>query len=169
MGYVHDTQMRQFVSPKEMLFEGGTWNEIASGSVPEMHRAQEADAGNLIIPIDLLQNADGKKGSNLLSIDLWYRITTADYVQFTPGLYKETLPANGVSYPAAEEVSVTFDADHDTEAERIATGTHRMTITLDTPEWMDEDDFFYVMIEFEGAATSNLFMGPVRANYTLRV
>ena len=169
MGYVHDTQMKQFISPSEMMFEGGTWSDLASSSLPEKHRAQEADVGGLMIPVHLPQNGGPQKGAYLESIDIWWRVGTAAMVDMFAEIKKVALPDNGDSYPSPTDLAFSYDAANDTAAERKTLDEHKMTLTLTTPIWMEADDLIYVYVEYEGAATSQLFMGPARANYTLRL
>jgi hypothetical protein len=169
MGYVHDTHMSQFIPPKAIAKSAGTWTPtIASSLISDIRGATDATF-ELFIPIELPSNASDLKGCLLKSIDVWYRISTAaaDDVA-TVELEKITLKANG-TIPAGEAVSVTLDVDNDTAAERKASAYHKMTVTLDTPVWIDNDEAFVLYILVDAAATTVFTLYGARANYTLRM
>ena len=66
-------------------------------------------------------------------------------------------------------MTTTYDADHDTAAERYAVAQHKMTLTVTTPEWVDEDAEYFVELTLDSAATSVIKLQGARANYDLRV
>jgi len=170
MGYVHDTQMRQFIPPFMCGKTAGTWTPtIASNVVGDVRTAADASF-TLLIPIALPSNATDLKGAYLTSIDVWYKIATAAADDFTTvELEKMTLPASGTAVSGAA-VTVTIDTGHDTAAERKAIGdAHKMTVTLSTPEWIDEDEVFYLQLVVDAAATTAFTFYGARANFTLRV
>lgn len=170
MGYVHDTQMRQFIPPFMCGKTAGTWTPtIASNVVSDVRTAADASF-TLLIPVFLPSNAADLKGAYLESIDVWYKIATAAADDFaTVELEKMILPASGTAVSGAA-VTVSVDADHDTAAERkAAADAHKMTVTLSTPEWVDEDDVFYLQLVVDAAATTAFTFYGARANFTLRV
>ena len=61
-----------------------------------------------------------------------------------------------------------YDTGHDTAAERLDVDEHKMTLTLTTPVWIDNDDYYYVKIAFDKAATSVCQFLAAFANFTLR-
>jgi hypothetical protein len=83
-------------------------------------------------------------------------------------LYKATLPAHAGSL-SASSVTTTYDADHDTAAERYAVAQHKLTLTLAAPEWVDDDAEYFVELTVDAAATSVVKLQGARANYDLRV
>ena len=83
-------------------------------------------------------------------------------------IYKCTLPANGADYGAPTSLSFTYDTGHDTAPERLTLDEHKMTLTLDTPIFLDDDDELLVALSFDAAATSVLTFFGGRVNYTFR-
>jgi hypothetical protein len=63
----------------------------------------------------------------------------------------------------------TYDTGHDTAAERDDVDQHKMTITLDTPVFIDNDEYFLLELSCDQAGDGGLieFLGAV-ANFTLR-
>ncbi len=109
MGYVHDTQMSQFVSPFKAAFTAGTWTPTLAANVVKNVRTAAAAAFTAMIPVELPANAAGLKGARLKSIDVWYKILTADATDFaTVELEKTTLTANTVAITGAV-VTTTLD------------------------------------------------------------
>jgi hypothetical protein len=170
MGYVNDTQMRQFIPPFMCGKSAGTWTPtLASNVVGDVRTAADASF-TLMIPITVPSNAAALKGAYLTAIDVWYKIATAAADDFaTVELEKMTLPASGTAVSGAA-VTVTMDTGHDTAAERKAAGdAHKMTVTLSTPVWVDEDDVYYLCLTVDAAATTAFTFYGARANFTLRV
>jgi hypothetical protein len=84
-------------------------------------------------------------------------------------IHQIILPAQGAAMPAVVVKAFTYDADNDTAAERLTLDEHKMTLTLTTPFWMDNDDLILVQLTMDAGATSELGFHGARANYTLRV
>jgi hypothetical protein len=85
----------------------------------------------------------------------------------TVELEKNSVSSTGAHTAAA--VTVTIDTGNDTAAERKAVGEHKMTVTLTTPEWVDDDEFFTLYIAVDGSATGVFDLVGARANYTERL
>ncbi len=170
MGYVNDTQMRQFIPPFMCGKTAGTWTPTIASNVVSDNRTAADASFTLLIPIFLPSNAADLKGAYLTAIDVWYTIATAAADDFaTVELEKMTLPASG-SAVTGEALTVTIDTAHDTAAERKAAGdAHKMTVTLSTPEWIDEDEVLYLQLVVDAAATTAFKFYGARANFTLRV
>lgn len=85
---------------------------------------------------------------------VFYKIATAaaDDVA-TVAMDEVTLPATGVAVSGAA-VTITQDGDHDTAAERKATGDHTMTVTITTPFWIDDGECVWVSIVVDAALTT---------------
>src|SRR5581483_2035085 len=150
----------------------GTWTHTAASNVWFLRRTAAASAPVLKIPIaTILQNSIAQKGSYLKSIDIWYEISTADATAITPVIQKQTLPADNSSYTAPSAQTFTYDSGHDTAGERITAQKHKMTLTLSTPIWLDDDDDVYVelTVDFSGAATGVFDYHGARANVTTRL
>ena len=109
------------------------------------------------------------KGAKLVSIDVYYSIAVAADDFATVELEKITLGADDTAVSGAA-VATTPDAGHDTAGERKAADTdHVMTVTLDTPEWIDDAVAFFLKLVVDAAATTDFVFYGARANYTLRV
>ena len=171
MGYVHDTAMSQFFPPTVAHYVTGTWSD-AAGSIAGTICKSKAAADNtavVTIPIAVPQNGVAQKGAYLKSIDVYWEVLTAAMDAVTAAINKATLPANGADFAAPAAQTFTYDANHDTAAKRLTLDEHKMTLTITTPFWMDDDDLVLVEMTFDAALTSALTFFGARANYTLRV
>jgi len=171
MGYVHDTAMSQFIPPNKCHYVTGTWTD-AAGSIANTickSKAQANETAVVTIPSALPQNSASYKGSKLVSIDIWWECLTLAMDAVTAAIYKATLPAQGADFAAPTAQTFTYDADHDLAAERITLNEHKMTLTITTPFWMDDDDLVTVQLTMDAGATSDLTFFGARANYTFRV
>lgn len=168
MGYVHDTHMSRWVDPALIQKSAGTWTRTYSSN-KVFDRRTAADANfNLFIPIPIPQNSSEEKGSKVASIDIFYNITSAALDDFaTVELNKETVSSVGAHTAAA--VTTSLDTGHDTAAERKATGEHKMTITITTPEFLDDDSFYVVYLVVDGSTSAVFDLVGARVNYTMRV
>lgn len=170
-GYVHDTAMSQFIPPADILKTAGTWTDTVGGVADTyMQRRTAADAtAILVIPIAIPQNSVAQKGGYLKSIDVWYDVTTAAMDAVTAELIQATLPANTAAFAAVAKPAFTYDAGHDTAAERLTLDQHKLTVTVTTPFWLDDDDEVYLELTIDAALTSVFDIYGARANYTLRI
>ena len=166
MGYVHDTHMSKFIHPGLFLFSAGTWTPADASNVVSIARGAADASFNAYIPIPLDSNDSVRKGSYLKSIDVYYAIGTAAADDFaTVELEKMTLGADDVAITGAA-VTTTIDAGHDTAAERKAVDTdHVMTVTLTTPEWIDDAAAFVLKLVVDCAATTVFTFFGARANF----
>jgi hypothetical protein len=170
-GYVHDTAMSYWVPLSNITTTVGTWAIAAASNVWSLNHTPADNTSVLHIPLRLPQNSVAQKGSYLSSVDIFYTIGTADSDAITPVIQKITAPAHGGAVPTVSSPAFTYDSNHDTAAKRKANGAtmHKMTLYLTTPPWMDDDDYYYVELTVDGAATSVEKIYGVRANFTLRI
>ncbi len=170
-GYVHDTSMSQWFGPGAAHYVNGTWTDVAGATANTVCKSKAAGDNTAVvtIPISLPQNGAAQKGAYLRSIDVYYIVATAALDACSALVHKLTLPAHAAAWGAATAQSFTYDAGHDAAAERITVDEHKMTLTLDTPIWLDDDDVAQVQVTFDAAATSALTFYGARANYTLRL
>jgi len=121
----------------------------------------------LWIPIQVMSNSVPNTGVKLESIEIDFEILVAACDAMSAVIHKVTRGADGadavVSAPA-----FTYDTGHDTAAERIDVDQHKMTLTLDTPEWVDNDEYFLVKLAFDKAATTTVEILAAVANFTLK-
>jgi hypothetical protein len=170
MGYIHDTHMSQVIPPTLFHCVTGTWS-IAAGQVAGtiVKRVNDANQTGIVnVPIILPSNSVAGKGSKLVSIEVDYEITVAAVV-VTATLNKVARGAD-TAVAVVSAPAFTYDAGHDTAAERDDVDQHLMTITLDEPVYLDNDEYYLLELSCDQAGDGGLieFLGAV-ANYTLRL
>ncbi len=170
MGYVHDTQMSQFIPPTMFNFSAGTWTATIASNVTSMDRTAADASFTAVIPVLMPSNAVALKGARLKSIDIWYSIGTAAADDFaTVALDKVTLGVDDVA-PTGAAVTHTIDTGHDSAAERLAVDNdHCMTLTITTPAWSDDGHAYYVSLIVDCAAGTVFKFFGARANFDLRI
>ncbi len=168
MGYVHDTAMSQFIPPTLFTCLTGTWTDVAgqvAGTVVRQ-KAAAAETSNIYIPIPLPSNSVSGKGSYLKSIEVDYEIRTSAATSITATLEKVTRGADGAD-AVVTAPTVTQDLTAATDAADV--DEHKLTVTLSTPAWIDNDEYYLLKIAAVCAAGTVLeFLGAV-ANYTERL
>jgi len=171
MGYVHDTQMSMMIHPNEIMASAGTWTEkeTATADVWCLERTAANATANVRIPIKLPQNAAALKGSYLKSVDVWFEISAEAFDALAAKIYKTVFQADGAALVASTDVAFTYDAGHDAAAERVDIDQHLMTLTLDTPIWLDDGDMMFVELALDGGAAGVFQLLGARANFTLRL
>lgn len=167
---IHNTHMSRFIPASEISKSAGTWTPSVASNVPKEARTAADAAFTLLVPIKLEQNGNYRNGARLKSIDVYYQIGTAACDDFaTVELEKITWPAATGSAPTGAAVTTTCDAGHDTAAERLAVAAHKMTVTLTTPEWMDDDVAYVLQLVVDAAAATVFTLFGARANFDLRI
>jgi hypothetical protein len=169
-GYVHDTAMTQYLPPTIFHYVTGTWTHSA-GQVADTIAVKNAAADaatTLNIPITIPSNSVGQKGAYLKSVEIDFEILTAACDAVSAVFNVVTRGADGAD-AAVSAQSFTYDSGHDDAAERIDVDEHRMTLTLDTPVWLDNDQYALVELTLDRAATTVVEMLGAFANYTLRL
>jgi len=169
-GYVHDTAMSQYIPPTVWHFVTGTWTQAAgqvAGTIVVKNAA--ADATTVCnIPIMLPSNSVAQKGAYLKSIEIDFEILTAACDAVSAVVNKVTRGADGAVAVVAAQ-TFTYDTGHDTAAERIDVDQHKMTLTITTPIWIDNDEYVLVELTLDRAATTVVECLGAVANYTLRI
>jgi hypothetical protein len=169
MGYVHDTSISRFIHAIECLFSAGTWTHTVASNLWTMNRTAADAAFTVHIPVQApLQSSVALKGAYLKSVDIWFTVGTAALDAAAATLYKETLAADGAACTTAA-VTTSYDTGHDAAAERVDVDEHKMTLTVTTPFWVDDDETCYVELVCDAAANSVFSMIGARANFTLRI
>ncbi len=168
MGYVHDTHMTQFIPPTMMYGDTATWamgaGEVAGTIVYACDATDEV--ANLYVPILLPSNSEAGKGAYLKTIEIDYELKTDAADSVTASLAKITRGANG-SDAVVAAVTVTQDL-----AAAVAAATadeHKLTVTLSTPIWIDNDEHLLLKLAVDKKATTIFQCLGVFANWTLRV
>jgi len=170
MGYIHDTHMAQYIPPTAFHVVTGTWTQ-AAGAVTDtiaLHKAANAETATINIPIMTPSNSVALKGAYLTSVEIDFEFLAAAPTSLDAVFNLVTRGADtAVAVVAAQTFS--YDTGHDTAGERDNQDQHRMTLTLTTPLWIDNDQ--YVLIELTavcGASVTIDLLAAV-ANYTLRL
>jgi len=174
-GYVHDTTISQWISPAMCSYVTGTWTDAVgavTGTVVK-EKAAADNTGVIYIPVSAaaIASSSGLKGSYLKSIDIWWATTTAalDAAGVTALIDQFVLPANGAAFPTLVAIAFSYDTGNDTAAETDDLDEHKMTLTLTTPFWMDNDDLIQVRLTMDAAATSVIRFHGARVNTTIRL
>lgn len=169
MGYVNITDISQFISPLEITKILGTWTPtISSNIISDVRTAAAADT-TLLIPAVLPGSSIALQGAKLESFDVWYRIATAEPTGFTVALNRVNLNAHAAAVTGTNITAISFDTNHDTPAKRYAEAHHRMTVSLDTPVFINHIHAYWLSCVIACHANTVLTLFGARANYTLRL
>ncbi len=168
MGYVHDTHMSSYIPPNAWHYVTGTFTDAAgqvAGTICK-HRAAANETSVITIPIMLPSNATAGKGACLKSIEIDYEVLVGEPTSITWTLNKVTRGAD----TADAVVSAVTKTDTLAAADAKTVNEHRQTITLSTPVWIDNDEYFLLQCSLVAGAggTTEDFLGAV-ANWTMRV
>ena len=169
MGYVNITDISQFIPPNIIGKTAGTWTHtVASNVISEVRTAADA-AFTLSVPLILPGSSVGLQGAKIKSVDLWYKIGTAAADDFaTVEISIQTLAADGDAH-SGTTITATCDTDHDTAAERLAVDEHKMTVTLTTPVFIDEDYSYYLNCIIDAHANTVFTLYGAQVHYELRL
>lgn len=168
MGYVHDNF--QIIIPfSEYVHSAGTWTPTVTSNIWYNRRtAGDASATTMIAISNIMQRNGALKGTKVNSIDFHFRIVTAALDAMEAHLYKGTLAADGTIWTTAE-VTSSYDSGHDTAAERIDVDEHKMTITPTTPFYLEDNEFLYLEVVYDAAASSAIDEFFTVVNATVRL
>jgi hypothetical protein len=166
-GYVHDTNMAQYIPPTSHHVVTGTWS-LTAGSVAGMishHKAAAAETTTVNVPICISSNAIANKGAYLKKIVINYEVGTADMTSITPTVNLVTTTADaGTPTVAAQTFTQTPVA-----ATAKAQGKRQLIITITTPFWVADTQYVLVALSCVCAAGTVLdFTGDV-AYFTERM
>lgn len=168
MGYVHDTHMSQFIFPTAMIPITGTWTEAAgqvAGTLAK-HKAANAETAVVHIPILIPSNSQVSKGSKLDSIEVDYEVLVAACTSVTATLKKVTRGADG-AVAVVSSVTITQDLTAATDAADV--DQHKLTVTVTTPAYIDNDEYYILQLSFVAAASTTIDVLGAVANYTARM
>lgn len=143
----------------------GTWTVSESTNALIVTRtAAQADHYRTHGPIQFPSRSAASKGAKLKSVSVAYTVggtidTTNDI--FSVNIIKQTLPADGSGASAtviAGDDEADLDASHNTNALRLASGSHTLTVTIPTGEQAYAADgvAYYVRIRVKDNSTANL-------------
>lgn len=170
MGYTHNTHMAQYIPPTLFHCVTGTWS-LAAGQVAGtiVKKVNDADQTSVInIPVLVPSNSVALQGAYLKSIEIDFEVIDAALTALTAVVNKVTRGADGAVAVVAAQ-TFTYDTGHDTAGERVDVDQHKMTLTITTPFWIDNDAYVLVELTCDQAGDTGVIelLGAV-ANYTLR-
>ena len=169
MGYVNLTDISIFISPFAIGPSAGTWTPtVASDAVSNMRTPADA-AFDVLIPIVLPGSDIGKQGAKLKSIDVWYVLSVAAADDFATVEIDQMVLAADTVVCTGSNPAVTIDADHDSAAKRKAVASHKMTVTLDDPVFVQDDEGWFLHMNIDAAATTVFAYVGAQANFDLRM
>ncbi len=168
MGYVHDTHMSQYIAPNTMHAATGTFTYVAgqvAGTIA-LHRAAANETTKITIPILIPSNSSPLKGSMLNSVDVDYEILVAEPTSITWTLNKVTRGVEG----AVAVVAAVTKTDTVAAAAAKTVDQHRQVVTLTTPAYIDNDEYYLLEMAIAAGAGGNTtdILGAV-ANFTARL
>jgi len=171
MGYVHDTHISQYIPPTLFHCVTGTWSlaagQVAGTIVKKVNDANQTSVIN--IPVLIPSNSVAQQGAYLKSIEIDFEVTGAALTALTAVVNKVTRGADGAVAVVAAQ-TFTYDTGHDAAGERVDVDQHKMTLTITTPFWIDNDVYVLVELTCDQAGDTGVIelLGAV-ANYTLRI
>lgn len=167
MGYVHDTKMQQYIPPTAMHYITGTWAD-AAGNVAHTivkQKTAAAETSTVTVPCLVPGNEVDLKGSMINSVEVDYEILTSAATSITATVWKI---ARGIDDAVAVATAVTATQDLTAATDAASVDQHRLTITITTPEYIDDDDYWFVELACVCAAGTVLEFLGAQVNYTLR-
>jgi hypothetical protein len=163
---IHNTHFAQYIPPDAMNFVTGTWADAAgqvAGTICK-HKTANAETSSVTIPILIPSNSIGLNGAKLASVEFDYEILVADLTSIIATIKKIT---RGVYTTVAVATAVTF-TQASTAANARVTDQHKLVLTLDTPAWIDNDEYYLVALSCVAPATTQLDLLGAVANFTFR-
>ncbi len=168
MGYVHDTHVSQYIPPTAFHCVTGTYTDAAgaiAGTIAK-HRAAAASTGVVTIPIEIPSNSIALKGAKLTTIEIDYELLAAAATSVTAALNKVT---RGADLAVAVVEAVTITQDLAAAGAAATQDQHKLTVTITTPEWVDNDVYYLLQLSFVCGAVVTVDLLATVANVTLRL
>lgn len=164
---MNNTHFSQYIPPKLWSYVTGTFTE-AAGQVAGttcIHRAAANETSVVTIPVMVPSNSVALQGVKLASIEVDYEVLTAEPTSITWTLSKVVRGAEG----AVAVVSAVTKTDAVAAAAAKTVDQHKQVITLSTPAFIDNDEYYLLQASIVAGAGGNTmdFLGAV-ANFTLR-
>ena len=156
----------------------GTWTVSESTNALIVTRtAAQADHYRTHGPIQFPSRSAASKGAKLKSVSVAYTVggtidTTNDI--FSVNIIKQTLPADGSGASAtviAGDDEADLDASHNTNALRLASGSHTLTVTIPTGEqaYLTTGEQLYLEVKFadQSGADADLIITGASATFDM--
>jgi hypothetical protein len=170
---IHNTHAAQYIPPTMMMPITGTWTEIAgqvAGTIVK-HKGAGAETSVVHIPLDVQSDSgiDGaglpSKGSLLKSVEIDYEVLVAACTSVTAAVNKIKRGADGAVAVVTAQ-TVTQDLTAATDAANV--DQHKLTVTLATPAYIENDEYYICAVTFVAAATTQIDVLAAVANITHR-
>jgi hypothetical protein len=164
---MHNTHFSQYIPCTAMHYVTGTYTQVAgevAGTIA-INRAAHNSTALITIPIIVPSNSVALQGAKLASIEIDYEHFTAEPTSMTWTLNKVTRGADGaVAVVAAVTKTNTLSA-----ADGKSVNEHKEVITITTPVWVDNDEYFLLELSMPSGAGGQTFhmLGAV-ANFTFK-
>ncbi len=177
MGYTHDAGFCSFIPPTAVFGDVAAWGIVAGGVANSLAYKCDAtdETANLYIPIigvpSHTPDSQGVavKGGKISKIEVDYEILVAAADTLTAVIYKSKRGADE-AVVVISTVTFTYDAGHDTDDERDDLDQHRMALSIAAADqfYLEDDEYLWVHLAIDKAATTTFeFLGAF-AYYTLR-
>lgn len=141
------------------LAASGTWTLSRQGTASlRLRRTAAASVEVYGVRFTVRSRTTASKGFRVTGFKLIYKVSTADVNDVTVSGAVQLAPATGAAPAAATSLgAVTYDAPHDTAAERKAVGDHTMSGTFASPLWLNSEPICVELaISCDGTATGVL-------------
>jgi len=164
---MHNTHFTQYIPPTAMHYVTGTYTSVAgevAGTIA-INRAAANSTALINIPITVPSNSVALQGAKLAKIEIDYEHFTAEPTSMTWTLNKVTRGADGaVAVVTAVTKSNTLSA-----GTGKAVDEHREVITITTPAFIDDDEYYLLELSMPSGAGGHTFhmLGAV-AYFTLK-
>lgn len=170
---IHNTHASQFIPWTAITPITGTWTEVAGQVAGTMckHKAATAETAIVYIPIVLPSdsgvNAAGvpTKGSLLASVEVDYEVLVSACTSVTGAITKVKRGADG-AVAVVSTITTTQDLTAATDAADV--DQHKLTISITTPAYIENDEYYICTMTFVAAAGTTLDVLGAVANYTHR-
>jgi hypothetical protein len=164
---VHNTHYSQYIPCTLFHPVTGTFTWVAgdvAGTIA-MNRAAANETSVVTIPLVIPSNSIALQGAKLASIEIDYEVKVAEPTSITPVINKVT---RGSDTNVASVGAVTH-TQSPVAASAKTVDQHKLTLTITTPFWVDNDEYVLVQLSIVAGAGGNTmkFLGAV-ANFTFR-
>lgn len=164
---IHNTHFAQFIPCTAMHYVTGTWTAeagLVAGTIAK-HKTAGAETAVVTVPVIIPSNSIALQGAKLVSIELDYELETAGATSVTAILHKIVRGAD-TAVAVASHPAITQDLVADAGAETH--DQHKLTVTLTTPAWIDNDDYYLCEFSFVCGGAVEVYVMAAVVNFILR-
>ena len=169
MGFTDDVSMHKYISISQFIYDiTSDWSYSETDGIPSIKHIGTENV-YIFIPINLLCSPNMNQGAKIKKIDIYYKIAIATLTGMSePKINKNKLPEHGLDI-TNENLNVTFDENNNDASKRRAIGSHKLTMTLDTPYYVKDDEKIEINFNFTGGATTETFIYGAQVEFELRL